>query len=128
MRYLTVFFLSTFCCSLQAQEERAEEIYHHHSYSDLTILSPPKPFRAAVEVAGINIGIWSFNRYITNAGHARINWNSMQRNIRNGFIWDNDQFSTNMFAHPYQGGLYFNAARSNGISLQAAGFIPLAAV
>lgn len=31
-------------------------------------------------------------------------------------MWDNDQFSTNLFAHPYHGGLYFNAARSNGLT------------
>ena len=32
------------------------------------------------------------------------------------FCMDNDQFSTNLFAHPYHGNLYFNAARSNGLT------------
>ena len=44
----------------------------------------------------------------------------MKRNISNGFVWDNDKFSTNLFDHPYHGGLYFNAARSNGLSLGGA--------
>ena len=31
-------------------------------------------------------------------------------------MWDNDQFSTNLFAHPYHGNLYFNTARSSGMN------------
>jgi len=31
-------------------------------------------------------------------------------------VWDNDNISTNLFWHPYAGGLYFNAARVNGIN------------
>jgi hypothetical protein len=119
-RCLAAFFLLTACCSLQAQEKQAEEMRCPLSHSDSALLFPRKPFRAAVEVAGINVGIWSFNRYILNADYARIGWSSMRRNIRKGFFWDNDPLSTNMFAHPYCGGLYFNAVRSNGMSLQDA--------
>ena len=39
---------------------------------------------------------------------------SWQENINNGFEWDDNSFSTNQFAHPFHGNLYFNAARSNG--------------
>ena len=31
-------------------------------------------------------------------------------------MWDNDNFNTNLFAHPYHGNLYFNSARSNGLT------------
>lgn len=31
-------------------------------------------------------------------------------------MWDNDQFSTNQFAHPYHGSLYFNSARTHGLN------------
>ena len=31
-------------------------------------------------------------------------------------MWDNDKFSTNLFAHPYHGNLYYNSARGNGLS------------
>ena len=72
---------------------------------------------AAGEAAGINVLIWSFNRFIreggTNPGF-RIGFNSWEENIKNGFEWDDNSFSTNQFAHPYHGSLYFNAARSNG--------------
>ena len=51
-----------------------------------------------------------------NEDFAKISLHSIKHNIQNGFVWDNDQFSTNLFAHPYHGGLYFNAARSNGMN------------
>jgi hypothetical protein len=34
-------------------------------------------------------------------------------------VWDNDYFITNLFAHPYHGNLYYNSARSNGLSFWA---------
>ncbi len=73
-----------------------------------------RPWRAAAEVFGINAGVWAFDRYILNADFAKISAASIRHNVKNGFVWDNDQFSTNLFAHPYHGSLYFNAARSNG--------------
>lgn len=75
-----------------------------------------KPVIALVETAGFNIGIWAFNRYATNAKHAYINHETMLQNFRSGFVWDNDNFATNYFLHPYQGGFYFNTARSNGVN------------
>lgn len=69
------------------------------------------------ETAGLNILIWSYNRFLreggTNPGF-RIGPESWEENILNGFEWDDNSFSTNQFAHPYHGSLYFNAARSNG--------------
>ena len=41
---------------------------------------------------------------------------TIHKNFQKGFVWDNDQFSTNLFAHPYHGNLYYNAARSNGLT------------
>ena len=65
---------------------------------------------------GINAFVWSFDSYIMNEEFAKISIHTVKHNIKNGFVWDNDQFSTNLFAHPYHGGLYFNAARSNGLN------------
>ncbi len=78
--------------------------------------SKPQPYRAAMQTALINIGVWSFDRFVLNAEFARISPKTIGHNIRNGFVWDNDKFSTNLFAHPYHGGLYFNTARSNGMN------------
>jgi hypothetical protein len=66
--------------------------------------------------AGINLGIWAFDRYALQADYAKISLHSVKRNLKSGFVWDNDHFSTNLLGHPYQGGLYFNAARGNGMS------------
>lgn len=73
------------------------------------------PWRAAAETFAINAGVWAFDRYALNADFAKISPSTVWHNIKNGFVWDNDQFSTNLFFHPYHGGLYFNAARTQGM-------------
>lgn len=75
-----------------------------------------KPWLAAAEVVGINAFVQLFDRFVLDADYAQINLHTIHRNLKTGFVWDNDQFSTNLFAHPYHGGLYFNAARSNGMN------------
>jgi hypothetical protein len=81
---------------------------------------PRKPFRAIAETLGANIAVWGFNRFITNANFARIGLRTFRRNLTSLPVWDTNKFSTNLIAHPYHGSLYFNAARSNGISFWAA--------
>ena len=71
-------------------------------------------WRASAETAGFNIGLWAFDRYVQKGHYAYINWNTIKANFKHGFEWDNDHLNTNMFAHPYNGSLYFNAGRSNG--------------
>ncbi len=78
--------------------------------------SPKRPWMAAAQAFGINVFVQSFDRFVLDADFAKINARTVRHNIKNGFVWDNDQFSTNLFAHPYHGGLYFNAARSNGMN------------
>lgn len=73
------------------------------------------PWWAAAEVVGINVLVNSFDRFVMDEDFAKISFKSVKENIKTGFVWDNDQFSTNLFAHPYHGGLYFNSARSNGM-------------
>lgn len=75
-----------------------------------------RPWKAALETFAINVGVQCFDRFALNADYAQISLSTIRHNIKNGFVWDNDQFSTNLFAHPYHGGLYFNAARSNGLN------------
>ena len=115
LRLLFVSIWFSFFCSLHAQNQRMKNLF-----ADSICVVRKKPFKAAVEVTGLNLGIWAYDRYGKKADYAYINWNSMKRNIRNGFVWDNDAFLTNLFGHPYHGGLYFNAARSNGMLLREA--------
>jgi hypothetical protein len=76
-----------------------------------------QPVKAGVEIVGLNLGVWAVDRYVANGDFARISWKTMRHNLKTGFVWDNDQFVTNLFAHPYHGGLYYNAARTNGMSI-----------
>ena len=79
-------------------------------------IRPARPWRAAAEVVGINALVHSFDRFVLREDFAQTTLNSIRNNFKRGFVWDNDNFNTNMFAHPYHGSLYFNAARSNGMN------------
>lgn len=74
------------------------------------------PWKAALEAFAINVGVQCFDQFVMNEEFAKISFHSIKHNIETGFVWDNDQFSTNLFAHPYHGGLYFNAARTHGMN------------
>ncbi|BEG99026.1 hypothetical protein BSYN_12910 [Bacteroides sedimenti] len=74
------------------------------------------PWRAIAQNIGLNIAVWGFNHFAMKEGFAKISFRSISQNISHGFYWDNDGFATNLLAHPYSGGIYFNTARSNGIS------------
>lgn len=80
----------------------------------------PGPFwRTSFEVILVNEVIWLFNRYIREGGSNpgfRVGFNSLENNLKNGFEWDDNNFSTNHFLHPYHGSLYFTGARANGYS------------
>ena len=76
---------------------------------------------AVAQSVGINAGIWAFDRFILDEYFAYVSLNSIKTNLTHGFVWDNDQMSTNMFAHPYHGSLFYNAARSNGFNYWASG-------
>lgn len=84
--------------------------------ADSAAAAPPKKYfwRAAGEVVGLNLGQWAFDRYVLRGFYSYISWKTIRQNFHHGFEWDNDHLSTNMFAHPYNGSLYFNAGRANG--------------
>jgi hypothetical protein len=75
----------------------------------------PRPLRALGEAAGINVFVNRVDAWVFKHEWARSGTRAWSRNLRLGWEWDEDAFPTNMFAHPYHGGLYFNAARSNGL-------------
>lgn len=68
-----------------------------------------------IEVVGLNLGIWAFNRYITTEGWSAISWESIKNNFKNGFEWDADGYLMNQFWHPYHGANYYSIARANGL-------------
>ena len=84
--------------------------------STMALPTPKRPWQALAEVTGINIGVQLFDRWALNSDFAQTTLNSLKHNFTDGMVWDNDFFITNMFAHPYHGNLYFNAARTNGLT------------
>ena len=88
---------------------------------DIKHYSKKNGYLAAGEIFGLNMSIWAFDRYVQKADFAYINIHTIRKNLKHGFVWDNDQMGTNMFLHPYHGSLYYNAARSNGYGYWASG-------
>ena len=68
------------------------------------------------EIIVLNIGVWSISKWIVPQPWAQISLNSVSENWKHQWVWDADHFSTNQLMHPYHGNLYFNLARSNGLS------------
>jgi hypothetical protein len=68
------------------------------------------------EGLAINFGASAFNEYVRNANFNQISPRSWAANLRTGFTYDDNQFRTNQFIHPFNGSQYFNAGRSNGNS------------
>ena len=66
------------------------------------------------EIIGLNLTLGAFNRYVAGSEFSKISWETIGHNFKNGFGWDADKFSTNMFEHPFHGSIYYNFARSNG--------------
>ncbi len=84
--------------------------------TDITYHKKKNFWRAGAEVFGLNMGLWAFDRYVQKGYYAYISWETIKENFKHGFEWDNDHLNTNMFAHPYNGSMFFNAGRSNGFN------------
>ena len=115
LRMITASALLAFCCAGAVAQNIIPPKDSLYACADPRV-QKKHPWKAAFETVGLNVGVWAFDRYVMNEDFAKISFKSIRHNIKNGFVWDNDQFSTNLFAHPYHGNLYFNAARSNGLN------------
>ena len=98
----------------RAWEEKRSKLI----FTDSTMALPVRKryWQAAAEATGINIGVQLFDRYALKSDFAQTTLRTLKHNFTDGMVWDNDYFITNLFAHPYHGNLYFNAARTNGLS------------
>ena len=81
--------------------------FHHTKY---------RFWRTLAEVEGVNLIQTLFGQYIMEPDGSgfRVTWDSIKENLQAGMEWDDNTFSANNFRHPYQGALYYNAARANG--------------
>ena len=75
---------------------------------DLAYYGKKRLGQSAATIMGVNVGVWAFSRYVRNQDYAYISLNTIKENFKHGFVWDNDNLSTNMFFHPYENRLLNN--------------------
>jgi hypothetical protein len=76
-----------------------------------------KFWRASGELLLVELIPWAYNYFVRDADFAHITWESIGHNLQfKNWEWDDNNFKTNQFAHPYHGNLYFSSFRSNGYS------------
>jgi Domain of unknown function (DUF3943) len=69
----------------------------------------------ALEIAGFLTGLNQVDRHLIDSKEYGTDGHSIWRNLRAKPVFDRDPFSINQIGHPYQGGIYFGAARSAGL-------------
>jgi len=75
-----------------------------------------RPLLATAQALGLNIAVNRVNVWVFEWDWARVDFESWATNLQLGWLWDRTQFGTNMFLHPYNGSLYFDAGRANCLS------------
>lgn len=70
---------------------------------------------AFTEMLGINFGASFLNEYTRGESSYPVTPQSWLSNLDRGWKFDDNKFVTNQIIHPFNGGTYFNSARSNGI-------------
>lgn len=74
-------------------------------------------WRASGELLFTELLPWSYNRFVRKAEFAKVNFKSIGENLKpSSWEWDDNNFKTNQFAHPYHGNLYYSSFRTNGHS------------
>lgn len=130
MKKKYLLFISLFCICFESFSQISAETQTVFPYiKDSTdVVYPIKKdwLTAGALTFGVNMAVWTFDRYIQKGDFAYISWETMKENFRKGFIWDNDYMGTNMFLHPYHGNLYYNAGRANGLNYWESGALALA--
>ena len=72
--------------------------------------------RTAVAVAqtlGVNLVVNRANAWMLGQDFANVGFESWSHNLYRGWKWDGNQFSVNMFVHPYHGALYYGGSRAS---------------
>ena len=70
----------------------------------------------ALEIVAFDLLLSNFNRQFSGSSDYDVNFGTLRRNLGRRWVTDNDPFSVNQFAHPYQGSLYHGAGRSTGLN------------
>jgi hypothetical protein len=87
---------------------------------------PRRPLRAIGGTLMVNVIFNLANRLREPNDEFKVSFSSWWENLKYGFEWDYNSFEINQFGHPYQGNLYFNTGRANGLNFWESA--PLAAL
>jgi len=68
-----------------------------------------------VGIIGVNLTYWAIP-YASGSPFVKVSPSVWEEHFRSGPQWDDGEFEVNQLGHPYQGSLYFSAARVNGLS------------
>ncbi len=83
-------------------------------------LAADRPYKsygaAALEILGFQVLLNRVDHAFVTPDDYRVSVGSIRRNLHSSWVEDRDPFEINQMGHPYQGSVYFNLARSNGLS------------
>ncbi len=72
--------------------------------------------RAMAGTFAINWIIWQFDWLSGQREIFFVTHETIARNFKTGFVYDDNSFKTNFFGHPFHGSMYWGAARGAGLS------------
>jgi hypothetical protein len=71
---------------------------------------------AALEILGFQVVLNRVDHAFVRPDDYGVSVGSVRRNLHSSWVEDRDPFEINQMGHPYQGSVYFNIARSNGLT------------
>lgn len=77
------------------------------------------------EIVMQDVFVWGWDRFVLQKDYAKTGPSYWKRNYREGWKWDDNHFAINFFGHPYQGSMYFSAARASGYNFYESYFFAL---
>ena len=72
------------------------------------------PLIVSAELLGQNAIVWAWDYYVLDKDYAHTGPSYWKRNFREGWKWDHNHWAINFYGHPYQGSMYYAAARGSG--------------
>ena len=114
----------------QPKESARIDTTIQNKYGDLLIDDPEynkkyQLWKPAVEIVGLNTLLNLADRSLLKLGYANTDFRTWNYTLHAGWPWgpgwkwDTDRFGNNFLLHPYFGGMYFNAARTQGYNYYA---------
>ena len=118
------------CCTIAdaATDEVSPPVAAQGGGSDARTINVSKPdFSADIEarksyaIPALEIFAFDFllnrvNKQVYKGNDYDVNVSTIKRNLRSGWVVDNDPFKVNQLGHPYQGSMYHGFARSAGLN------------